>query len=348
MTFHGKGSDYFKIWFVNWALTIVTLGIYSAWAKVRRNRYFYNHTLLDGHNFDYTADPMRILKGRLIAAAIVIPMSIMTSSQITQWIVIGNIIYFGLSLMIPVIIVMAMRFSLRNSEYRGIHFNFTGKISRSYGVYILWSIASALSASLLLPVMLKQQQEFLLLGSRFGQSNFDAKPPLGSRAFYNALFYSAMIAFAWILMLFVAVTIFFLVANHTYLPQFEDSVINEIYGIIGFVSLIPLVLFTAQIMRAAMFAIIWNQAHLHGIYFRCKINIIKVSWIILSNLLMRLFSLGLLSPWCTIRIKKYLYESVRVEMSAAQKQHFLADHQNNQSGSLAEGVDDLVGFDVGI
>ena len=34
--FVGTGSEYFRIWIVNLLLTIVTLGIYSAWAKVRR------------------------------------------------------------------------------------------------------------------------------------------------------------------------------------------------------------------------------------------------------------------------------------------------------------------------
>ena len=35
LQFNGKGFEYFKIWIVNIFLTIVTLGIYSAWAKVR-------------------------------------------------------------------------------------------------------------------------------------------------------------------------------------------------------------------------------------------------------------------------------------------------------------------------
>jgi len=34
--FHGTGREYFKIWIVNLVLTIATLGIYAAWAKVRR------------------------------------------------------------------------------------------------------------------------------------------------------------------------------------------------------------------------------------------------------------------------------------------------------------------------
>src|SRR6187455_1771467 len=66
MAFTGAGSEYFRIWIVNLALTIATLGIYSAWAKVRRLQFFYRHTRLAGAGFDYHGDPIAILKGRLV------------------------------------------------------------------------------------------------------------------------------------------------------------------------------------------------------------------------------------------------------------------------------------------
>ena len=59
--FSGTAAEYFGIWIVNLFLTIITLGIYSAWAKVRRLRYFYGNTWLDGHNFEYHARPIQIL-----------------------------------------------------------------------------------------------------------------------------------------------------------------------------------------------------------------------------------------------------------------------------------------------
>ena len=41
LEFTGSGSEYFRIWIVNLLLTLVTLGLYYPWAKVRRLRYFY-------------------------------------------------------------------------------------------------------------------------------------------------------------------------------------------------------------------------------------------------------------------------------------------------------------------
>ncbi|HXI78282.1 MAG TPA: DUF898 family protein, partial [Steroidobacteraceae bacterium] len=64
LRFTGSGAEYFGIWIVNLLLTIVTLGIYSAWAKVRRLQYFYRNTEIAGSSFVFHGSPVRILIGR--------------------------------------------------------------------------------------------------------------------------------------------------------------------------------------------------------------------------------------------------------------------------------------------
>lgn len=53
--FNGDARDYFRVWLVNALLTIITFGIWSAWAKVRTQRWFYGHTQIGGHGFEYHA-----------------------------------------------------------------------------------------------------------------------------------------------------------------------------------------------------------------------------------------------------------------------------------------------------
>ena len=72
LEFQGKAPEYFRIWIVNLCLTLLTLGIFSPWAKVRTKRYLYSHTLLDGTPFQYLGRPLPILKGRLIAVALLL------------------------------------------------------------------------------------------------------------------------------------------------------------------------------------------------------------------------------------------------------------------------------------
>ena len=59
--FRGDGAEVFKIWIVSLLLTILTLGIYSAWAEVRSNRYFYSNVYFEGESFRYLAKLMQTL-----------------------------------------------------------------------------------------------------------------------------------------------------------------------------------------------------------------------------------------------------------------------------------------------
>lgn len=70
LAFHGTAHAYFRIWIENLCLTLLTLGVFSAWAKVRKKRFVYAHTTLDGTPFEYLGKPIPILKGRILAVAV--------------------------------------------------------------------------------------------------------------------------------------------------------------------------------------------------------------------------------------------------------------------------------------
>ena len=53
--FHGTGGEFFGIWIINIIFSLLTLGIYTAWAKVRVRRYFAVMTSFRGERFDYHA-----------------------------------------------------------------------------------------------------------------------------------------------------------------------------------------------------------------------------------------------------------------------------------------------------
>jgi len=53
LEFHGSAREYFRIWIVNLCLTLLTLGIFSACAKVCKKRYSYANTTIGGTPFQY-------------------------------------------------------------------------------------------------------------------------------------------------------------------------------------------------------------------------------------------------------------------------------------------------------
>jgi len=131
LQFTGTGEEYFGIWIVNLLLTIVTLGVYSAWAKVRKMRYFYRNTHLDGSVFDYHGDPVAILKGRILAVLLLVAYKL----ALTLLGAFALVAVLGVIAVLPWLLTQSYRFRLHNSSYRGLRFRFDGPVSQAYLIF---------------------------------------------------------------------------------------------------------------------------------------------------------------------------------------------------------------------
>ena len=120
LKFTGTGGEYFRIWVVNLLLTIVTLGIYSAWAKVRKTRFFWSNTQLDGASFQYHGNPAAILRGRILVGVFFFAYSIVGRISVQAGVVAAVV----LGLLAPWLFFQAMRFKLSNTTWRGLRFGF--------------------------------------------------------------------------------------------------------------------------------------------------------------------------------------------------------------------------------
>ena len=114
--FRGTGSEYFKIWIINIILSIITLGIYSAWAKVRRKQYFYGSTQLENSSFEYLADPVKIFKGRIIVIIFFVFYSVISEFFPLA----GGVLSLLFLLILPWLVIRALTFNARNSAYRNM------------------------------------------------------------------------------------------------------------------------------------------------------------------------------------------------------------------------------------
>lgn len=177
--FEGNTKEYFGIWIVNLLLSIVTLGIYSAWAKVRRKKYFYHNTLIENVGFDYNAKPISILKGRLIAVALIIVASV---NPILQSLVLVLIFLF-----LPWLVVRGSIFNARNSSHRGLRFDFTGTFGKAIRVFIGLPLLTMISLGLAAPYAAHEKNQFIVNNHRFGLSQFEMKRVVGG--FYKIYFF---------------------------------------------------------------------------------------------------------------------------------------------------------------
>jgi uncharacterized membrane protein YjgN (DUF898 family) len=168
VVFTGKAGEYFGIWIVNLLLSIVTLGIYSAWAKVRRKKYFYNNTLVDGVGFDYHANPIAILKGRIIAVVLFVLYQVLAG--FSPIVAIGLLILFIIAL--PWIVVRGLTFNARNSSHRGLRFDFDGKYGQAALAFIAYPLLIVFTLGLALPFVAQRVNKFAFDHHKFGVSRF--------------------------------------------------------------------------------------------------------------------------------------------------------------------------------
>ena len=195
--FTGNGFEYFRIWIVNVLFTIITFGIYSAWAKVRTKSYFYRNTKVAGSGFEYHASPTQILKGRLLSFVVYVVFIVATESQL----VIASIIAIITVLAMPWLIVRAHVFNARNSSWRNIRFDFNEHSqSDAWMVFLVYPALIPFTLGMIIPYISYRGWRFSVTNSRIGRQPFSfhsVRVGAYYRVFFAMMLPFVMIALLW-------------------------------------------------------------------------------------------------------------------------------------------------------
>ena len=362
--FRGNTKEFFSIWIVNVFLTIVTLGIYSAWAKVRTTTYFYSNTILDNSSFRYHAEPMQILRGRLIAVVLFVSYYVSGYISSTALLITAGV----LGIFMPMFFVMSMAFKMRVSSYRNVRFTFEKDFKKAYLIFAAPIVAVVIvlffniqaqeeiaasgdinvgSASLLtffpfLIFFLYPVFEYFLLKFRVNQSGYGTERfsfAAKIRSLYG-IYVPAIVLF-FILMM---VTMFLIGSVGAFFAGSGEST-NAQY-------LLWLAMLPVMLIYLAFFAfiqtkrtnLVYNSTSIAGHQIKSELSVTDMFVLYLTNTLGIMVSLGLLVPWAMIRTTKYKLSKITI-MSEDSISNFVATQVEDQS-ALGEEVGEL--FDLGI
>lgn len=331
--FTGAGGEYFRIWIVNLVLTILTLGIYSAWAKVRRMQYFYRNTRLNESSFDYHGTPLAILKGRLIGLSLFGAYYASFKFIPALGIAIGLLI----AAVLPVLLVASFRFRLYNSSYRGLRFSFSGLIKSAYVNFLALPIVTLFTLYLAAPLTHQRIKAYQHNNSRFGQSNFSFSA--GPGGFYKIYFF---VFLQLILVIgafgFAAYQIF---KGSTAAPP-PEVIAGYLIGVYLLLIAASLLIFPYFISRIQN--LVWNHTELAGHRFSSTLSARGLAWIMFSNLLLIVLTLGLFKPFADIRMARYRIEHMAL-LAGGDIDAFIAAEQQQIS---ATGTETAEVFDLDI
>lgn len=370
--FTGKASEYFSIWIVNICLTILTLGIYSAWAKVRTNQYFYGNTRLDDVSFRYLATPMNILKGRMIAFAAFFIYYI--ASMISP--MAAGVIMLVLMLLVPAFLVLSMSFRLRNSAYRNVKFDFDKNFRRAYfifampvvfiGAYIFminvfmpepgaaaqpnidksvaaWFAILPLVIMALFPLWEFMINKFKVAHAKYGEADMSFNAEKGD---YYKMYLTGL------LVLMVAGIVFSIVMAVVGAVFMNDGQTEQGPGmvpqIITFVMLLmfaPLYLWFFAYIQTRRTNILYNNIEIDQHQLRSELKTKYMMYLYFTNTLAMVLSLGLLTPWAKVRTAKYRASCTSLAVNGDLNE-FSAAQQKKQS-ALGEEMGEMFDLDLG-
>lgn len=334
--FTGRGGEYFRIWIVNVCLSIVTLGIYSAWAKVRRNQYFYRHTSVAGAGFDYHGDPKIILKGRIIAVLMFVAYSAV--SQIDP--LSGLAIFALIMLVMPWLLVRSLKFRMHNTSYRGLRFAFHGGTGQAYINFLLWPLLSFLTAGLLWPVAQQRIARYARENSAYGDTFFRFE--VGAGEYYRIYLMAILIVIANFA---AALSVAFLLADSGLISAGVGKA--AVMGVIvGLGMYIGVFVFVYPYVAARIQNLTWNNTTLAAHRFAADVRASGLLGIMLGNLLLIVLSLGLYKPFADIRLARYRIEHLNL-LSDESIEQFVAGQQSHASAA-GEEMADMFDFDIAL
>ena len=338
--FTGTGGEYFRIWIVNLLLSILTLGIYSAWAKVRNLQYFYGNTSLNNSTFEYTAKPWQILKGRIIAMVLLIAYSLLSHFSPMM----ALVLLLVLIIATPWIVVLSLRFNARFTSYRNIAFRFDGSVSGAFVAYIVWPIVAMFSLGLLLPFAWRQQTQYIIGNHSYGDTPFKFDVNVGEYYKMLGILIGGSIVF------FV---VYFMVMGGGAMAMAGNPAAMAAAMIPMIALYLAFYLVVGAYMAVTMANIQFNNTTLSDPKSSAADHRFSANWQVLSymkllfiNTLLILLTLGLFIPFAKVRTAAYKAEHTSF-VATSDLDTFVAG-EREQSNSLAEGVNDLFAMDISI
>ncbi len=332
LEFTGSGREYFRIWIVNLCLTLLTFGIYSAWAKVRRLQYFYRNTRLQHAVFDFHGQALMILRGRLLALCMFVLLPLMARS--------------------------ALRFRLANSSYRGLRFSFGGSRAGA------WLAYGPPLAMLLLPpllILLDVSEGWLALPGllyfawpwmhwriqhyqyhHLHWARLDSRCGIGPGAFFRSYLKALLLGLAAALLAAMLIAALFG-------EKSQDRTQMLLPTLTALLLLYLIYLFTFPWLQGRLLNLVLSQTRFGPLHCVARLPLAAYLLLVTKNTVLTLLTLGLYRPFAVVALWRFRLRYLQLQAPAAWVAAFdsLDGVQEGAAGHAGgDGVADMFGFDL--
>lgn len=366
--FTGSGSEYFRIWIINLLLLVVTLGLYWPWAKVRRLRYFWGNTLVDGDPLGFHGNPRQMFKGWMLVGVLF---------GLYNWAsnfspVAGVLAFVLLAALWPALWRSSMIFRMANTSWRGLRFRFLGSARDAYFAHLppflallpvvllglarpeeskqaepAWIIAVALVSSVLfvfsLPWLLWRVKAYQHRHYAIGPLQTDFRASVGS--FYRLAFKPFL--------LLVGVAALFALAAALIVTQTVDVPVTQRGALL---MLLPTLIVGFWLMfflgispwlTTRLQNLVWTKTGNSQMRFISELSFRRMFMLSIKNGLLIAVTLGLYWPFARVAVARLRLQAVHIR-SIADLQALLAVASDHAETAAGDAAGDFFGLDVGL
>ncbi|TGN11163.1 YjgN family protein [Leptospira ilyithenensis] len=276
-TYHATGGALFMLLLKNGFLTVVTLGIYTFWAKANTQKFMAENTEWAGERFSFHGTGKERFIGFLKALAIlvvggivlqilgkILGMISLTLAQIIPPILLAAF-FLGV---FPFVIVGSRKYLTSRTGFRNLRFGFDGKGLELAKIYLKGGLLTIVTLGIYYPWFYAEKEAYIASKTRYGNANFGFQVD-GKEIFF------------------------------IYLKGFFLSIIT--FGIYSS-------WFLADLQNY-----IWNHRSFQGKKFQSDLTGGKVFLNIIVAYAIVLFTLGFGLAWAIVRISKLFLESISLE-----------------------------------
>ncbi len=316
-------SGFLGLSLINGVLRILTLGVYHFWGKTEVRQRIWSAVRVDGEPLEYRGTGGELQRGFLIVfliillpmgvASFILPLYLRGTSgeamyQAGFWTILFLLSGFGIH--------RARRYRLSRTRWRGIRGGLSGGSAPFAWTYLWTALLVPFTLGWLLPWRAVKLQRALFNDTRFGDQAFaftGRAGPLYKRFWLVwlsaiVLFIGAGAAIATLIGISIPGTG---AGTRAGIPRLPPDKIAAIVAVILGAALVFAMI--RAWYSSGMLNYFAAQTRFHGAGFRLRATVPSLVWLTATNFLLRILSLGFLSPIAEARAMRYIVERLSVE-----------------------------------
>jgi uncharacterized membrane protein YjgN (DUF898 family) len=176
LAYRGEGSDLFLIMLKNLFLTLVTLGIYTPWARTTKRGYLWKQVEIGGDRLDYTGTGKELFFGYLkvlgcYVVFFLIPQGVGRIAR-PAGLALQLLGVLAVAVVLPFAVYWSRRYLLGRTRWRGIRFGLAGEARDFAKIWFVSGLLTVVTLGLYGPIFSNRVYGALIRNTRYGSAAF--------------------------------------------------------------------------------------------------------------------------------------------------------------------------------